>query len=220
MSVLCRSEPVPGATTPLPIDWDDADVTAAVVLVESSLIDDREWDDYIRSTARTARTRGNLAGFFPVTMDSRGLEFGFEEQGLRWDLRDESDAERNRRLTADLTHEFCRMLRHRLDWLERPDGGEAPLERYLEKIQVFISRSKHDGDGESVARSIRDWIQTHSPLSSFFDVYDTPPGLPFGEVLLHQIGAGAVMAVHTDSYSSRASGAAERPSRRSVAWRR
>ena len=220
MSVLCRSEPVPGATTPLPIDWDDADVTAAVVLVESSLIDDREWDDYIRSTARTARTRGNLAGFFPVTMDSRGLEFGFEEQGLRWDLRDESDAKRNRCLTADLTHEFCRMLRHRLDWLERPDGGEAPLERYLEKIQVFISRSKHDGDGESVARSIRDWIQTHSPLSSFFDVYDTPPGLLFGEVLLHQIGAGAVMAVHTDSYSSRASGAAERPLRRSVAWRR
>ena len=75
------------------------------------------------------------------------------------------------------------------------------LERYLEKIRVFISHSKHDG--ESVGLSIRDWIHAHSPLDSFFDVYDIPPGLSFGDVLLHQIGAGAVVAVHTDSYSSR-----------------
>ena len=47
------------------------------------------------------------------------------------------------------------------------------------------------------------WLHAHSPLDSFFDVYDIPPGLSFGEVLLHQIGAGAVLAVHTDSYSSR-----------------
>ena len=95
------------------------------------------------------------------------------------------------------------MLRHRLDQIRRTGGGEVGLERYLEKIRVFISHSKHDGDGESVGHSIRDWIHAHSPLDSFFDVYDIPPGLSFGEVLPHQIGAGAVLAVHTDSYSSR-----------------
>lgn len=95
------------------------------------------------------------------------------------------------------------MLRYRLDLLAYPDGGLVPFERYLRGIQIFISHSKHDGDGESVARSIRDWIHTHSALSSFFDVRDIPPGLPFAEILLHQIGVGAVMAVHTDSYSSR-----------------
>ena len=77
------------------------------------------------------------------------------------------------------------------------------LERYMQKIRVFISHSKHDGDGASIGRSVRDWIHAHSPLDSFFDVYDIPPGLSFGEVLLHQLGAGAVLAVHTDSYSSR-----------------
>lgn len=203
MSVLERSEPAPGAPTPLPIDWDDAEMTAAVVLAESRLIDDHGWADYVRSIARSARTRGIPAGFFPVTMDSRGIELGFKEQGLRWDLWEEPEAERNRRLASNLTHEFCRLLRHHLDGHGRSDGEEVPLEHYLEKIQVFISHSKHDSDGESVARSIRDWVHTHSPLASFFDVYDIPPGLSFGEVLLHQIGAGAVMAVHTDSYSSR-----------------
>ena len=200
VSVLERSEPVPGALTPLPIDWEDAEFTAVVVLAESTLVDDREWTDHVRDIARAANGRGIPAGFFPVTMDRRGLELGVAQQALRWDRWEPPDADRTRRLVSDLTHEFCRMLRHRL---QSAGGGAAALERYLEKIRVFISHSKHDGDGESVGRSIRDWIHAHSPLDSFFDVYDIPPGLSFGEVLLHQIGAGAVLAVHTDSYSSR-----------------
>ena len=203
VSVLERSEPVPGASTPLPIDWDDAEFTAVVVLAESTLTRDRVWADYVRAIAHSARAKGFPAGFYPVMMDSRGLELGVEQQALRWDRWEERDAERERRLISDLTHEFCRMLRHRLDRVRRSDDREAPLERYLEEIQVFISHSKHDGDGESVALGIREWLHMRSPLGSFFDVYDLPPGLSFAEVLLHKIGACAVMAVHTDSYSSR-----------------
>ena len=74
---------------------------------------------------------------------------------------------------------------------------------YLERVRVFISHTKRDGDGEAVARGVRDWIHAHSPLDSFFDVTDIPPGLPFADVLLERVGSGAVLAVHTDSYSSR-----------------
>lgn len=204
ISVLERSEPVPGARTPLPIDWEDAEFTAVVVLSEPMLIDDREWTGYVRDIAKAAREKGIPAGFFPVTMDPRGLELGVAQQALRWDEWDGSGAERTRRLTSDLTHEFCRILRHRLDHLGSAADGEASLGRYLDRIQVFLSHSKHDDRGESAARSIRDWIHAYSPLESFFDFHDIPPGLPFDEVLLHQIGAsGAVVAVHTDSYSSR-----------------
>ena len=203
VSVLERSAPVPGASTPLPIDWDDAEFTAVVVLTEATLVDDHAWVAYVGDTARTAHKRGIPSALFPVTMERRGLELRIEQQALRWDRWDVRDADRIQRLTSDLTHEFCRMLRQRIDMLQGVGGGEAAFGRYLEKIRVFISHSKHDGDGESVGRSIRDWIHTHSPLDSFFDVYDIPPGLSFGDVLLHQIGAGAVVAVHTDSYSSR-----------------
>ena len=47
VSVLERSQPVLGALTPLPISWDDAEFPAVVVLAESTLIDDREWADYV-----------------------------------------------------------------------------------------------------------------------------------------------------------------------------
>ena len=206
VSVLERSEPVPDAGTPLPIDWDDAEFTAVVVLVEATLVDDNEWVTYVRDIAQTARGKGIPAGFFPVTMDDRGLDLELEQQALRWHEWDGS-MDRARRLISDLTHEFCRMLRHRLNHPASTADGEVSLDRYLGKIQVFLSHSKHDHDdrGERVANGIRDWIHAHSPLESFFDVHDIPPGLPFDEVLLHQIGtSGAIVAVHTDSYSSRA----------------
>lgn len=40
-------------------------------------------------------------------------------------------------------------------------------------------------------------------LSSFFDVHDIPVGLRFNEVLLKQVAQSAVVAIHTDTYSSR-----------------
>jgi energy-coupling factor transporter ATP-binding protein EcfA2 len=40
-------------------------------------------------------------------------------------------------------------------------------------------------------------------LSSFFDVHDIPAGLRFHKVLLQQVKVSAVVAIHTDSYSSR-----------------
>ena len=68
---------------------------------------------------------------------------------------------------------------------------------------MFLSHTKRDDDGETVARGIRDWLHENIALSSFFDVFDIPAGLSFREVLLQQVEASAVVAVHTDAYSSR-----------------
>lgn len=203
VSVLERSEAAPETRTPSPIDWDGAEFTAVVALTDATLVADREWAGYVRDVAHTAHARGLPAAFFPVAMDGRALDLAVQQQALRWDRWEVPDDERTLRLMTNLTHEFCRVLRSRLDQLGRGAGDSVGLERYLEKVRVFISHSKHDGDGETVGRSIRDWIHAHGPLDSFFDVRDIPPGLSFEDVLLHQIGTCAVMAVHTDSYSSR-----------------
>ncbi len=203
INVFGLSVPIQDERTPSSINWNDADLTAVVVLTEATLVDDPAWVEYVHGIARDARDKGIPAGFFPVTMDDRGVEANFEQQALRWNCWDGTDMGRSQRLMLELTHEFCRMLRHRIDAHQSVEGGSVAYERYLEKIQVFISHSKHDGDGESVGNRIRDWIYEHSPLDSFFDIHDIPPGLPFGDVLLHQIDAGAVVAVHSASYSSR-----------------
>lgn len=203
LSVIFRNAAPPGGQIPLPVDWDEAETTAVVVLAESTLTGDSAWSDYVRELARNAQEKGLPANLFPVAMESAALGLGFEEQALRWDRWKGSDAEREHRLVSNLTHEFSRMLRHRLALLRRSEAVETSLEDYLQKIRVFISHSKHDDDGETAARSIRDWLHDYGPLSSFFDVADIPPGTSFRDVLLHGIQTSAVVALHTDSYSSR-----------------
>ena len=139
ISVLERSESAPDPLTPLPINWDDSEFTAVVVLAESTLVDDREWADHVRGIAQTAQRRGIPASLFPVTMDRRGAELGVAQQAPCWDLWGPPVADRFRRLTSDLAHEFCRMLRHRLDELRGTGSGAVPLERHLDKLRVFIS---------------------------------------------------------------------------------
>ena len=151
LSVIYRSEIASGALVPLSIDWDEAETTAVVVLVDSTLAGDTAWSSYVRELSRNAQTRGLSARLFPVVMEPGGRELQLDEQALRWDRWEGSNADRERRLVSDLTCEFIRMLRHRL---RGPEAAEAPLADYLEKIQVFISHSKHDNDGEPVARSI------------------------------------------------------------------
>lgn len=205
VSVLERSESAPGARTPLSISWDDSEFTAVVVLAESALIEDPDWTDYVRAMASTAQERGLPAGFFPVIMERRGLELGLVQQALRWDCWVAADgAEPANKLTLNLTHEFCRMVRHGLKRNQTADGDRTDsLGSYLEKVRVFISHSKHDDSGKPVANDFRNWIHEHSPLDSFLDVPDIPPGLSFEDVLLHQIKTSVLLAVHTDSYSSR-----------------
>ena len=70
-------------------------------------------------------------------------------------------------------------------------------------MQVFLSHSKHDQNGKKIARSIREHLQSGHGLTSFFDVHDIPAGLRFQKVLLQQVRVSAVIAIHTDSYSSR-----------------
>jgi len=203
VSVLERSQIVPGITTPLPIGWNESEFTAVVVLTETTLVEDEEWVAYVHMIEKGTQDQGLSSRLFPVAMDRRGLELGVSQQALRWDEWVESIENPIQRLISDLTHEFCRMLRHKFDQHRYSDGVDSGLGHYLKKIKVFISHSKHDKDGKSLGGRIRDWIHNKSLLDSFFDVYDIPPGLSFEDVLLHEVGDSVFLAVNTDSYSSR-----------------
>lgn len=204
LSVLFRSAAAPGSSTPMPIDLNDAETTAVVVLADTTLAADAEWTRYIQELVGRTEAAGLSTRVFPVAIESSILKsLGLEEQALRWDRWLGSSNERRRQLIGELTYEFCRMLRHYLEHLKRPAEEEAALEAYLKKVQIFLSHSKHDEDGERIAHSVRDRLHQGHGLSSFFDVHDIPAGLRFHKVLLQQVRVSAMVAIHTDSYSSR-----------------
>ncbi len=161
------------------------------------------WCPYIHELTERTEAAGFRARVFPVSLDEDALKPGVSEQALRWDQWPGNEVARLRRMIAELTYELCRMLRYHLEHLKHPQEDEDALERFLQKVQIFISHSKHDADGERIAHTIRDNLQTGHGLASFFDVYDIPAGIRFQQVLLAQLKRSAIVAVHTDSYSSR-----------------
>lgn len=204
LSVIYRYAAAPGLATPLPIDLSEAETTAIVVLADPNLVTDTAWIGYVQELVERTEEAGLGTRVFPVAIESGVLgSLGVAEQALRWDLWTGSQEERRQQLTTELTYEFCRMLRHYLEHLKRPAEDEAALEAYLKKVQIFLSHSKHDGDGVRIAKAIRKKLHEGHGLASFFDVHDIPAGLRFQKVLLQQVRVSAMVAIHTDSYSSR-----------------
>lgn len=204
LSVIFRSLPPPGGTVPLQIDFDEAHATAIVILVDNVLAAHPQWVAYARSIGEQSEAGGLHVRTFPVSVDQAVLvPLGMTEQALRWDQWDGDSVQRTTRLLSELTYEYCRMLRHFLERLQHPDEDDAALEAYLRKVQIFLSHSKHDDAGERVARMIRDHLHAGHGLAAFFDVHDIPAGLRFHNVLLQQVRISAMVAVHTDTYSSR-----------------
>ena len=200
--VLFRNESEVAHGVPIPVRWDDADVVATVVLVDHSLAGDAMWMDYLKELANQADAKGLCKRVFPVAMETGVLriENGLRLQAVRWDTWDGDNAERQQRLHRDLTYEFSRMMRHHIEQ-ELRNGSEKPIRAYLRRAQIFLSHSRRDG--APVASSIRDWIRQNTALDSFMDVYDIPPGLSFEAVIDESIETGVLVAIHTDSYSSR-----------------
>ena len=149
LSVLFRSTAVPGGPVPLPIDLNDAETTAIVVLADQALAADTDWTGYVREMVEHTEVAGLGTRVFPIAIEQSVLgRLGVEEQALRWDRWTSSFEEQKWQLIGELTYEFCRMLRHYLEHLKHPAEEEAALEAYLKKVQIFLSHSKHDRDGE------------------------------------------------------------------------
>jgi hypothetical protein len=201
---MYRYIPIPGGDAPIEIDFEEAETTAVVVLLDNRFAANTGYIRYIEDTTTRAELAGLRARVFPVIIDNEALQTVRPGvQAIRWDhWGDDKLENRRRKLISQLTYEFCRMLRHYLEHLRHPKEPEEALAQYLEKVRIFLSHSKHDAYGESIARDLREAIYQGSALASFFDVLDIPPGLTFSQVLLHYVRVSAVIAIHTDSYSS------------------
>jgi hypothetical protein len=200
LSVQYRSVPALGSTVPLPVDLDASETTAVVILADEHWVADGsyvEWGQAVREAAHGAGVRAQV---FPVAIHRDAFALG-TENAARW--FEWAPEDRDLQLVTDLTYQFCRLLRAVLPQLQSPDAPEATLGQYLEKAQVFLSHTKHDPDGERIATLVREHLLSAQDFAAFFDVRNIPTGTRFDEVLLHHVRVSAVVAIHTDAYSSR-----------------
>jgi hypothetical protein len=201
LPVIYRSQPPEGEAVPVDIDMEGAEATAIVMLVDEHWTGDSAWVEWGRKVSAAADETGLRALVFPVAIDGSGIAEGvILEQAVRWDKwTEDGQPVKLRRLFTALSYEFCRMTRR---YLERPDLAEDDLSAFLRKVEVFLSHSKHDEDGIEIAQQFRKYVQ-NAGYDAFFDVFNIPIGLRFNRVLLEKVRVSAVVAIHTDSYSTR-----------------
>ena len=198
VTVLLHGAGEPESPAPPAMDWAVGDVVAVVALVDHAFAADAHWMTYLNGLVDQAEEAGFANRMFPVALDASPLA-NLRVQALRWDRWREGTGQMGH-LIRELTHGFTRMVRH---WLANRQGQDDDLRRYREKIQVFLSHSKHDQKGEAVAKAIRGWLNDHSALASFLDVDDMVPGVRFDAAIEDAIRHGVLVAIYTDSYSSR-----------------
>jgi TIR domain len=201
--VVYRSVPALGEAVPIDIDLDTSETCAIVLLADENLVKDAAWVNWVMRLAQKTDDAGLKARLFPVAIDPQVLDIGISEQALRWfDWTAAGKEVKERRLLTSLSYQFCRMLRHYLEYQEQLGEPSQQLLGFLRRVDVFISHSKHDENGSRIATAIRKFLQDGG-YDSFFDVFDIPIGLRFNKVLLEKVRISAVVAIHTDSYSSR-----------------
>ena len=202
LSVLFRSEPAYRSAVPLDVDPAGAETTAVVVLADENMTADQDWVDYVARLAGEADAQGLKMRILPVAFERSATSVA-KEQAIRFDQFAGDAAAKRARLMSELTLELCRMLRFFLTHLHHGGDSEEALNQYLEPVRVFLSHSKHGGNGEQIAQALRGYLHHGKGLASFFDVNDIPAGLAFDQVLLNRVRQSAVVAIHTDSFSSR-----------------
>lgn len=201
LSVLYRS--AAASDRPAPVPLDDSHIAVVFVLLSKALTTDPGWRDYVRDLLADTNERGLTARVIPVCMDGHGLNIIDTINAVRYDAWSERHETREVRLISALTYELSRILRTYIASNDHPGVAVDQLDVYLEKVSVFLSHSKHDAYGEKIALAIRQFLSDSSSLSQFFDVRDIPAGLPFPMVLERYVQKSAVVAIYTDSYSSR-----------------
>ncbi len=201
--VMFRNTAAPNADEPIPIDWGSSQTAAVVVLLDHALVSDHSWVSYVRTLVDDAGEAGFRASVIPVEMENGVLGIGLAEQALRWHHWPGTEVEKGSRLFRELKYAFSRMLRHQLAELRHPLDNRDALADYLVKVRVFLSHSKHDSYGESVASKLREWLYANADLEAFLDIRDIPAGVPFDLVIDHEVENSVMVAICTDSYSSR-----------------
>lgn len=208
LEVEYRSEAAAPSLEPIPVDFGRGQATAVVALFDRDLAEDPDFCRFVGSTANAAKPLFPRASFLAVATDDEGFRLARSDQNGAWqtlDARTWPSDEFARRLFTAMDQHLCRLLAAYLEARRVPDADEPRLRRaFARRAQVFLSHSKHDvdGRGERVARDLRAALGGMG-TDAYFDATDLPPGVPWEQALDDAASGHALIAIVTDTYSSR-----------------
>tara|TARA_R110001592_G_scaffold88299_11_gene260071 strand:+ start:489 stop:1610 length:1122 start_codon:yes stop_codon:yes gene_type:complete len=181
---------------PKKIDLNESERNAVILLVDTHAINN--WKEYVKDLQEQVDDSGNGNRLFPVSISTSFRNIGSSVTESNFIRLHEIDTlpKRMEKLKSQLTHELCRMLygKPRISELTKTKLSDEP-------VTLFMSHAKKDG--VSIAKEIKKIADVDTSMNTFFDTIDIAPGHKFKNELEGNIEATALLAIQTDSYSSR-----------------
>jgi hypothetical protein len=187
------------ARLPDALELDAAESTVVIALIDTSIRADLAWRECVRSIEKQVAAVGKRHLFLPIACEDRVLNVIDKANYIRLDKVEPK--ERLDRLVAAVTHELARLLLHKAGDVQTEAFGS--LEKSYAPVKLFLSHSKHDGEGAMIATELRDYGRKHLPIATFYDSNDITPGHDFEKEIRANVADSVMVVVHTDTYSDR-----------------
>ena len=158
--------------------------------IGNNWVSDPAWLKYLQSLVGLERS-----DIVPVAIDNTALNVPGELERLNfirtYDFPNETHKERT---CLSIFHEIYRFgLNESRKELGR--GKDSAL-------KLFLSHAKDRGQGVAAATALKELIE-NGPMRDFFDATDIAAGYDFEAEILAHINDATLVAIHSDSYSSR-----------------
>jgi hypothetical protein len=187
------------AKLPGALDLEAAKTTVIVVLIDTSIRADPAWRDCVRDIERQLAGTGKRHLFLPIACDDKVLSVVDKTNCIR--LYSCSASDQPERLISAITHELARLLlAHGADITTENFGT---LEKSYAPVKLFLSHSKHGGEGNVIATELRDYGRQHLPVATFYDSNDIAAGSDFEKEIKANVADSAMLVVQTNTYSDR-----------------
>ena len=164
--------------------------TIIFAFIGKNCMSDERWVDYLQALARTEGS-----DIVPVALDKTAFSFsgGIEQKNFVRSYEFPNETFKERTCLA-IFHEIYRYgLNESRKELDR--GKDSAL-------KIFLSHAKDGAQGVACASALKALIE-NSPMRDFFDATDIAPGYEFEAEILAHIADSTLVAIHSDSYSSR-----------------
>lgn len=180
----------------LEINFDISEKVAIILLVDSFMVVDSDWHEYLAQILEKCDKYSNYI-IYPVAINKSSLKLPIEKiekkNYIRMYEKDSNDEKFNFMMLF-LTHELCRLL-YDLERVSYATTNTAP------PVKLFLSHAKKDG--LEITNKIREYIELDTPLNDFFDAKDISVGQDFEQEIEKGLENSMLLIIHTDKYSSR-----------------
>ena len=164
--------------------------TVVFIFISKIMVADDSWVDYLKGIPKTANIN-----IIPIAIDKTAFNLNDEFDNRNFiRVYDFDKMFMNDYIFIAVAHEIYR-------WGLNESAKIMELGKD-NALKIFLSHAKDGKNGIKLAKALKDFID-NSSMRNFFDATDIAPGYKFDEEIIGHIKESSIIAIHSDSYSSR-----------------